>query len=33
MYFYLDDETIHINEPRIENSGIPQGIFLKRMKV
>jgi len=33
MYFYLDDDTIYINEPRAENSGIPQGIFLKRMKV
>ena len=33
MYYYLDDDTIYITEPRVENSGIPQGIFLKRMKV
>jgi hypothetical protein len=31
--YYLDDDTIHITEPKIENSGIPQGIFLKRHKV
>lgn len=33
IYYYLDDDTIHIIEPRIENSGIPQGVFLKRHKV
>lgn len=30
MYYYLEDDTIHILETRIPNSGIPQGIFLKR---
>ncbi len=29
----MDDDTIHILEARIENSGIPQGVFLKRHKV
>lgn len=33
IYYYLDDDTIHIIESRVENSGIPQGIFLKRHKV
>lgn len=33
IYFYLDDDTFHIIEPRVENSGIPQGIFLKRAKL
>ena len=33
LYYYLDDDTIHIIEHRIENSGIPQGIFLKRHKL
>ena len=33
IYYYLDDDTIHIIEPRIENAGIPQGIFLKRHKL
>ena len=30
---YLDDDTIHIIESRVENSGIPQGVFLKRHKL
>jgi hypothetical protein len=33
MYYYLDDDTMHIIEKRVENSGIPQGVFLKRHKV
>jgi hypothetical protein len=33
VLYYLDDDTLHIAEPKIENSGIPQGIFLKRHKV
>jgi len=33
IYYYLDDDTIHIIEPRVENAGIPQGIFLKRHKL
>lgn len=30
--YYLEDDTIAITEPREENSGIPQGVFLKRHK-
>ena len=33
VLYYLDDDTIHITEPKVENSGVPQGIFLKRHKV
>lgn len=43
IYYYMEDDTLHIIEPRIENSvifiiiiyyqGIPQGVFLKRHKV
>jgi len=33
ILYYLDDDTLYITEPRIENSGIPQGVFLKRHKV
>jgi len=33
IYYYLEDDTIHMSEQRVENSGIPQGIFLKRQKV
>jgi hypothetical protein len=29
----LDDDTLHIIENKVENSGIPQGVFLKRHKV
>merc|ERR1719277_68692 len=32
MYF-MEDGTIRISEPKVENSGIPQGMFLKRHKV
>lgn len=32
-YYYLDDDTLNITEKRIENSGITQGIFLKRHQV
>ena len=30
--FYLEDNSISINEEKHENSGIPQGKFLKREK-
>jgi len=30
IYYYLNDGTIYIMEPRIENSGLPQGVFLNR---
>lgn len=33
IYYYLSDGTIHVTEPRIENSGIPQGIFIKRQRI
>eukprot|EP00002_Diphylleia_rotans_P019006 TRINITY_DN3675_c0_g1_i4.p1 TRINITY_DN3675_c0_g1~~TRINITY_DN3675_c0_g1_i4.p1 ORF type:complete len:580 (+),score=122.49 TRINITY_DN3675_c0_g1_i4:80-1819(+) len=33
IYFYLDDDTIHVAEARQDNSGIPQGIFLKRHRI
>mmetsp|Transcript_2896 Transcript_2896/g.3394 ORF Transcript_2896/g.3394 Transcript_2896/m.3394 type:complete len:461 (+) Transcript_2896:24-1406(+) len=32
IYYYLEDNTMYITEPKIENSGIPQGVFLKRHK-
>jgi len=31
LYFYLSDKTIRIEEPKQANSGLPQGVFLKRM--
>jgi len=30
LMYYLEDGTCQVNEPRIENSGIPQGAFIKR---
>jgi len=38
LYYYLEDDSMHISEPKIENSGIPQGerkgtMFLKRHRV
>lgn len=33
IYYYLDDDTIHITEIKEENSGIPQGYFVKRHKI
>ena len=31
--YYLDDNTLSITEPRMQNSGSPQGILLKRQMV
>jgi len=31
--YFLDDDSVSIFEPKIENSGIPQGGFLKRHKL
>lgn len=33
IYYYLSDSTIHVNEPKGENSGILQGLFIKRQKI
>jgi hypothetical protein len=33
IYYYLEDHSILINEPKEMNSGTPQGIFLKRQMV
>lgn len=30
VYYYLEDDSIHIDEPKVENSGIPQGVFIRR---
>jgi len=33
IYYYLEDDSLHIAEPKQANSGIPQGVFVKRHKV
>jgi len=30
VFYFLEDKSIMITEPKVENSGIPQGAFLKR---
>lgn len=33
IYYFLEDSTIMLNEPKETNSGTPQGLFLKRQAV
>lgn len=33
IFYYLDDDTVHIDEVKTENSGIVQGYFIKRQKI
>eukprot|EP00039_Didymoeca_costata_P014114 m.224231 g.224231 ORF g.224231 m.224231 type:complete len:552 (+) comp15948_c0_seq8:136-1791(+) len=33
IYYYLEDDTISVSEPEVENSGMKQGAFLKRQRV
>jgi len=33
LYYYLEDDSMHLAEPRQDNSGIPQGVFIKRHKI
>uniref|UniRef100_A0A8C0DX56 EF-hand domain-containing family member C2 n=1 Tax=Balaenoptera musculus TaxID=9771 RepID=A0A8C0DX56_BALMU len=33
IYFYLEDDTIQVNEPALKNSGLPQGIFIRRHRI
>ena len=33
MYFYVEDGTMEIIQTKQENSGIPQGVFLRRSRV
>lgn len=33
VYYYLEDDTIAISEPEIENSGMPHGAFLARAQL
>mmetsp|Transcript_779 Transcript_779/g.1161 ORF Transcript_779/g.1161 Transcript_779/m.1161 type:complete len:613 (-) Transcript_779:318-2156(-) len=33
FYYYLEDDSMHIAEPRQQNSGLPQGVFVKRHRV
>jgi hypothetical protein len=33
LAYFMEDGTLRVEEPKIENSGIPQGAFLKRHRV
>lgn len=33
IYYYLEDDSMHVSEPKEENSGIPQGVFIKRHRI
>ncbi|KAJ3078719.1 EF-hand domain-containing member C2, partial [Rhizoclosmatium hyalinum] len=33
IYFYLEDDTIHVSEPKYANSGIPQGTLIRRHRI
>lgn len=33
LSYYCEDRSIKVSEPRVENSGLPQGLFVKRHRV
>ncbi|TEA42065.1 hypothetical protein DBR06_SOUSAS23010007, partial [Sousa chinensis] len=33
IYFYLEDDTIQVNEPALKNNGLPQRIFIRRHRI
>ena len=33
IYYYLEDDSISVVEPRVENSGMPQGTLIKRQRL
>ncbi|KAJ1565316.1 EF-hand domain-containing member C2, partial [Cladochytrium tenue] len=33
IYFYLEDDTIHVSEPKVPDSGIPQGTLIRRHRI
>lgn len=33
IYYYLEDDTIAVTEPPVENSGIPQGKLIRRQRL
>lgn len=33
VFYYLEDDSIAVNEPHVENSGMPQGKLIKRQRL
>jgi hypothetical protein len=33
IFYYLDDDTMQLSEPRVDNSGVPQGNLIRRHRI
>lgn len=33
IYYYLEDDSISVVEPHVENSGMPQGMIVNKLSV
>lgn len=33
VYFYLEDDSVHVSEPKTQDSGIPQGTLIRRHRI
>ena len=33
LYYYLEDDSIQVVEPKVDNAGIPQGAFVRRHRI
>ncbi|KAJ3372004.1 EF-hand domain-containing member C2 [Kappamyces sp. JEL0680] len=33
VYFYLEDDSVHVSEPKTPDSGIPQGTLIRRHRI
>lgn len=33
IYFYVEDDSMHVSEPRTANSGLPQGTLIRRHRI
>jgi len=33
VYYYLEDDTMHVSEPRMDNSGCPSGSLIRRHRI
>ena len=33
VYYYLEDDSIHVSEPKVSDSGIPQGTLIRRHQI
>jgi hypothetical protein len=33
VYYYLEDDSLQVSEPRVDNSGLQQGLLVKRHRI